>query len=61
MLSTRGAHTRSDFPEEDPRLRVNLLWSAEGEVTAEPVGEPSAEVAALADGPALEVAGRLLE
>ena len=58
---TRGAHNRSDFPDEDPRFRVNLLWRPDGEVTSEPVGEPSPAVAALARGTELEVAGRLLE
>ena len=58
---TRGAHNRADFPDEDPRLRVNLLWSTGGEVTSQPVGTPSARVAALAEGPELETAGRLLE
>jgi succinate dehydrogenase / fumarate reductase, flavoprotein subunit len=58
---TRGAHVRSDHPDEDPGLRVNLLWSTNGEVTAQPVGTPSPQVAALAEGAELEVAGRLLE
>ena len=58
---TRGAHNRIDFPDDDPRLRVNLLWCTDGEVSSHPVGTPSAGVAALADGPALETAGRLLE
>jgi succinate dehydrogenase / fumarate reductase, flavoprotein subunit len=58
---TRGSHIRSDFPREYPRLLANLIWSCDGGRAFEPVGEPSAEVAALAGGPELETAGRLLE
>jgi succinate dehydrogenase / fumarate reductase flavoprotein subunit len=58
---TRGSHIRSDFPREDPRLLANLVWSRDGGRAFEPVGEPSAEVAALAGGSELETAGRLLE
>ena len=58
---TRGAHNRGDFPEQDPELRVNLIWTLGGEITREPIGATSAAVAALAGGPEVEVAGRLLE
>jgi succinate dehydrogenase / fumarate reductase flavoprotein subunit len=58
---TRGAHNRADFPELDPALTVNLDWSGDGTVTRKPVAAPSPEVAALAAGPELELAGRLLE
>jgi succinate dehydrogenase / fumarate reductase flavoprotein subunit len=58
---TRGSHNRSDFPEQDPRLLANLIWSRDGTRTFEPVGRASAQVAALAGGPELETAGRLLE
>jgi succinate dehydrogenase / fumarate reductase flavoprotein subunit len=58
---TRGSHNRSDFPEEDPQLLANLIWSRDGTRTYEPVGQPSPEVAALAGGPELGTAGRLLE
>jgi succinate dehydrogenase / fumarate reductase, flavoprotein subunit len=58
---TRGAHNRVDFPEQDSALRVNLVWIRDGAITREPVAAPSATVAALADGPAIEVGGRLLE
>lgn len=58
---TRGAHNRSDFPTLDPELTVNLVWGADGTVTRERVASPSAGVAALAGGPELELAGRLLE
>jgi succinate dehydrogenase / fumarate reductase flavoprotein subunit len=58
---TRGAHNRTDFPEQDPALRVNLLWSPDGEIAREPVAAPSPAVAAHAGDAELDVAGRLLE
>jgi succinate dehydrogenase / fumarate reductase flavoprotein subunit len=59
---TRGAHNRADFPEQDPLLRVNLIWTADGRVTRQPVPPVSARIAALAAAPRqLETAGRLLE
>jgi len=58
---TRGAHNRIDFPDQDPELQVNLVWAGEGTVTREPIPQPSSDVAALASGPELDAAGRLLE
>ncbi len=58
---TRGAHNRVDYPDQDPGLQVNLVWTRHGAVTREPLPQPSAEVAALAGGPELGAAGRLLE
>jgi succinate dehydrogenase / fumarate reductase, flavoprotein subunit len=58
---TRGAHNRVDFPDQDPGLQLNLVWSCEGTITREPIPQPSSAVAALADGPELETTGRLLE
>jgi succinate dehydrogenase flavoprotein subunit len=58
---TRGAHNRVDFPTQDPALRVNLVWAPDGRVVHEPVGQPSTAVVALAGGPGLEMAARLLE
>jgi succinate dehydrogenase / fumarate reductase flavoprotein subunit len=60
---TRGAHNRSDFPAQEPSLRVNLTWTPGGVIEREPIGDPSAAVAALAGSPGaeLEIAGRLLE
>jgi succinate dehydrogenase / fumarate reductase flavoprotein subunit len=58
---SRGAHSRLDYPDPNPRLRVNLVWNRNGGITRERPGEPSAAVAALADGPNVEIAGRLLE
>jgi len=58
---TRGAHNRSDFPDLDPDQQVSLVWAPDEGVGREPIGVPSANVAALAAGPELELAGRLLE
>jgi succinate dehydrogenase / fumarate reductase, flavoprotein subunit len=58
---TRGAHNRVDFPEQDPALRVNLVWTPDGNIAGEPIPQPSPAVAALAGGPGLDVRGRLLE
>ncbi|HMI22749.1 MAG TPA: hypothetical protein VK496_07505, partial [Gaiellaceae bacterium] len=58
---TRGAHNRVDFPDQDPRLQTNLVWSCDGTVTHEPIPQPSSAVAALVDGQELETTGRLLE
>jgi hypothetical protein len=40
---------------------VNFVWTTDGEIAHEPIPAPSAAVAALAGGPEVEVAGRLLE
>lgn len=58
---SRGAHSRLDYPDQDPRLRVNLVWDGGGGITQERLDEPSAAVAALADVPELATTGRLLE
>lgn len=48
---TRGCHNRSDYPETDPELRVNLVWSPDGApdgtVEREAVAETPAEIARL--------------
>ena len=59
---TRGAHNRADFPEQDPRLQLNLIWSRHGTISRQASARPSPRIAALAtDHPELESAGRLLE
>jgi succinate dehydrogenase / fumarate reductase flavoprotein subunit len=58
---TRGAHNRSDFPESDASLQVNLTWTRDGKIEHEPIPAPSAAVGGLAAMPELEVANRLLE
>ncbi len=44
---TRGCHNRSDFPETDPALTVNLVWSPSTGVTREAIPPISEEIAAL--------------
>jgi succinate dehydrogenase / fumarate reductase, flavoprotein subunit len=34
---TRGCHNRSDFPEQDPELTVNLVWSPSTGIVREPI------------------------
>jgi succinate dehydrogenase / fumarate reductase flavoprotein subunit len=58
---TRGAHNRMDFPDRDHALQVNLVWTADRTIAGEPIPQPSPAIAALADGPELDVTGRLLE
>ena len=58
---TRGAHNRLDFPNQDPDLQANLVWSRDGTLTLEPLPQPSAAIVSLAAGPELSIKGRLLE
>ena len=44
---TRGCHNRADFPDQDPAMRVNLVWAGPGRVEREPLAEAPAEIAAL--------------
>jgi succinate dehydrogenase / fumarate reductase flavoprotein subunit len=44
---TRGCHNRSDHPELDPALRVNLVWSGPGSVEKETIPPIPTEIAAL--------------
>ncbi|MGH2798097.1 MAG: FAD-binding protein, partial [Thermoleophilaceae bacterium] len=58
---TRGSHNRTDFPAQEPALRVNLVWTTDGRIAQEPIATPSSRMAALAGGEEIEIAGRLLE
>ncbi len=44
---TRGCHNRSDFPDTDPALQVNLVWSPTTGVTREEIPPVPDEIAAL--------------
>ncbi|ASR35655.1 succinate dehydrogenase [Prauserella marina] len=44
---TRGCHNRADYPELDPALRVNLVWSGPGKVEREELPPVPDEIAAL--------------
>jgi succinate dehydrogenase / fumarate reductase, flavoprotein subunit len=43
---TRGCRNRSDFPDLDESLRVNMVWSGPGVVDREAVAATPAEIAA---------------
>jgi succinate dehydrogenase / fumarate reductase flavoprotein subunit len=58
---SRGAHSRLDYPDQDPRLQVNLMWDRDRGITQERPAEPSAAIAALAGGPDVDTTARLLE
>lgn len=46
---TRGAHNRSDFPEQSDEFRGNMVWSTEHGVTFEPAAEAPESFRALAE------------
>jgi len=56
---TRGCHNRSDYPELDESLQVNLVWSPSTGVTREAIPPIPDEIAALMRE--VSVAGKLLE
>jgi len=56
---TRGAHNRSDFPDLDPKLQVNLVWALDRTVTHEAVAGQSGM--RFGDEPDLATPDRLLE
>ena len=56
---TRGCHNRSDFPETDAGMQVNLVWSLENGITHEPVESVPPEIDKLIREVSLE--GKLVE
>jgi succinate dehydrogenase / fumarate reductase flavoprotein subunit len=56
---SRGAHNRSDYPDMDPALQVNLVWSADGSIAHEQIPPVRDEIAALMEE--VTQAGKLLE
>ncbi|MGO3845942.1 L-aspartate oxidase [Agrococcus casei] len=44
---TRGCHNRADYPETDPAMQVNLVWSADGTVAREEIPPVPEEIAVL--------------
>ncbi|MEU4670368.1 FAD-dependent oxidoreductase [Amycolatopsis sp. NPDC023774] len=44
---TRGCHNRSDYPELDESMRVNLVWSGPGRIEREALPPVPAEIATL--------------
>lgn len=56
---TRGCHNRSDFPDTDPTLQVNLVWSPRDGVAREAIPEIPEEIAELMRE--VDTAGKLVE
>jgi succinate dehydrogenase / fumarate reductase flavoprotein subunit len=57
---SRGCHNRSDYPDLDPALQVNLVWSPSTGVVREPIPAIPHEIAELMAGE-VSVAGKLVE
>jgi succinate dehydrogenase / fumarate reductase flavoprotein subunit len=56
---TRGCHNRSDFPDLDPSLQVNLVWSGPGWIDREEIPPVPDEIAALMRD--VDTVGKLVE
>jgi succinate dehydrogenase / fumarate reductase flavoprotein subunit len=56
---TRGCHNRTDYPDLDESLRVNLVWSGPGQITREPLAPVPDEIATLMRDVSTE--GKLVE
>ena len=58
---TRGAHNRSDFPDLDPELQVNLVWAPDGKLERQPVAPSPAWLSGRSQDADLASQDRLLE
>ena len=58
---TRGAHNRSDYPELDPALKVNMVWSLNNGLAQEPITETPEEIARMMTSTDDSVVGKLVE
>jgi succinate dehydrogenase / fumarate reductase flavoprotein subunit len=56
---SRGCHNRSDFPDIDESLRVNLVWSGPGKISKESIPPIPAEIQALMR--TVDTTGKLVE
>jgi succinate dehydrogenase / fumarate reductase flavoprotein subunit len=56
---TRGCHNRSDYPNLDESLQVNMVWSGPGKVVQEAVTATPVEIAAFVRE--VSTAGKLVE
>lgn len=56
---TRGCHNRSDYPDMDPQLQVNLVWSPDTGVTREEIAPIPDEINELIRE--VSAAGKLVE
>src|SRR5699024_4934543 len=57
----RGCHNRSDYPEQDPALQVNLVWSPSAGVVRESIPPIDPEVEALMRTDEISQEGKLVE
>ncbi|PPI41648.1 MULTISPECIES: L-aspartate oxidase [unclassified Rathayibacter] len=57
---SRGCHNRSDYPDIDPALQVNLVWSPSTGITREEIPAVPEEIQTLISGE-VATAGKLLE
>ncbi|MFJ3405295.1 L-aspartate oxidase [Promicromonospora sp. NPDC090134] len=58
---TRGCHNRSDYPDLDPTLQVNLVWSPKTGIVREEIPEVPAEIATLIAAQEVSTEGKLVE
>ena len=58
---TRGAHNRSDYPDLDPELQVNLVWSPHTGVVREEIPPVPDEIATLIQQQEVSTVGKLVE
>jgi succinate dehydrogenase / fumarate reductase flavoprotein subunit len=57
---TRGCHNRSDYPDLDPALQVNLVWSPNRGIEREPIPSVPDDIESLMRDPVTS-AGKLVE
>ena len=58
---TRGCHNRSDHPDLDPTMQVNLVWSPREGVVREQIPTVPADIAELIARGEISTAGKLVE
>ncbi|WP_423463710.1 FAD-binding protein [Promicromonospora sp. MS192] len=58
---TRGCHNRSDYPDLDPNLQVNLVWSPSTGIVREEIPAVPEEIATLIAAQEVSTAGKLVE
>ncbi|MFI6427746.1 L-aspartate oxidase [Promicromonospora sp. NPDC050880] len=58
---TRGCHNRSDYPDLDPNLQVNLVWSPDTGIVREEIPAVPEEIATLIAAQEVSTAGKLVE
>lgn len=58
---TRGAHNRSDYPDTDAALQVNMVWSLTDGLTQGPVTEIPSEISRLITTTEESIVGKLVE